>query len=130
MAPGSTPTCPISTWSRTATASRPAPRARSASAWRSSAGSPAPLAVYTSFDDLRFRFQLGGETLTAAFRSDDDFAFGVQIGADVPFGDGRWSLNLTTRYLDVGLSVVDEDGVHTVLQFDPLVLSAGFGVRF
>ena len=90
----------------------------------------APLAVYTSFDDLRFRLRVGGETATADFRSDDDFAFGAQIGADIPFGGGRWSLDLTARYLDVGLSVVDDEGVYTVLQFDPLVLSAGLGVRF
>ena len=90
----------------------------------------APLLVFTSFDDLRFRFQVDDETLTADFRSDDDFAVGAQLGADVPFGEGRWSLNLTARYLDVSLSVVDEEGVYTNLQFDPLVLSAGLGYRF
>jgi len=90
----------------------------------------APLLVYTSFDDLNFRFRVGDETLTAAFRSDDDFAVGAQLGADVLFGEGRWSLNLTVRYLDIGLSVVDEEGVHTVLHFDPLVLGVGLGYGF
>ncbi len=90
----------------------------------------APLLVYTSYGDLRFVFQAGGQTLEASFRSDDDYAFGAQVGADVAFGESPWSLALAARYLDTSLSVVDEDGVFTELNFDPLILSVGFGYRF
>ena len=79
---------------------------------------------------LRFRFEAEGETVTATFDSDDDFAFGLQLAADIPFGEGSWALNLALQYIDTGLSVISEDGDFTELKFDPLILAVGFGYQF
>ena len=89
-----------------------------------------PLLGYALFGDVGFRVQAAGQTLTSDFSSADDFALGAQIGADIPFGDGPWSLNLAARYLDASLEVTDDEGEKTDLGFDPLVLSVGFGYRF
>ncbi len=89
-----------------------------------------PLLAYALFDDVGFQVQVAGQTLAEDFSTDDDFAFGAQIGADIPFGDSPWSLNLAARYLDVGLEVTGDGGEKVDLGFDPLILSAGFGYRF
>ncbi len=89
-----------------------------------------PLLGYAFFGDVGFQVQVAGQNLTADFSSDDDFALGAQIGADIPFGDGPWSLNLAARYLDASLEVTDDEGEKTDLGFDPLILSVGFGYRF
>ena len=89
-----------------------------------------PLLGYAMFGDVGFRLQVAGETLTSDFSSDDQFALGAQVGADIPFGDGPWSLNLAARYLDASLEITDDEGEETDLGFDPLTLSIGFGYRF
>lgn len=89
-----------------------------------------PLLGYVFYGDVGFQIQVDGETFAADFTSDDDFALGAQIGADIPFGDGPWSLNLAARYLDTNLEVTDDEGEKTDLGFDPLILSVGFGYRF
>ena len=89
-----------------------------------------PLLVYTTYSDVGFRVEVDGQTLAADLSSNDDFAFGAQIGADIPFGDGPWSLNLAARYIDTSLGVTDDESVVSELEFDPLILSVGFGYRF
>ncbi len=89
-----------------------------------------PLIGYILYGDVGFRAQLGGETLAQNFSADDDFALGAQIGADVAFGDGPWSLNLAAKILDTSLEVTNDEGDETSLGFDPLILSVGFGYRF
>ncbi len=89
-----------------------------------------PLLVYTTYSDIRFRVQVDEHTLAADTSSNDNFALGAQIGADIPFGDGPWSLNLAARILDSSLGVTDDESVVSELNFDPLILSAGFGYRF
>lgn len=89
-----------------------------------------PLLGYVLFGDLGFRTQVAGETIAQNFSSNDEFALGAQIGADISFGDGPWSLNVAAKYLDAGLEVTDEGGEATDLGFDPLILNVGFGYRF
>ena len=89
-----------------------------------------PMLGYVSFSDVGFRVQADGETLDADFSSNDEFALGAQIGADIPLGDGPWSLNLAAKYLDVSLKVTDSEGEETDLGFDPLILGVGIGYSF
>ena len=90
-----------------------------------------PVLAYVSFGDLSIDTTVGdGLRVREDFDSDDDFALGAQIGADVGLGSGRWSLNLAARWLDTTLEVTDDEGEVTDLGFEPLILSAGFGVRF
>ena len=89
-----------------------------------------PLLAYATYGDLEYTIQAAGQTLSERFTTDDDVAFGAQLGADVAFGDGPWSLNLVARYLDAGLDVTDDGGEETDLDFHPLILGVGFGYRF
>lgn len=89
-----------------------------------------PLLAYVLYGDIGFRAQVAGQPLVEDFSSDDDFALGAQIGADIPFGDGPWSLNVAAMYLDTQLAVTDDEGEVTNLGFDPLILKVGFGYHF
>ena len=89
-----------------------------------------PLLAYATYSDLEYDIQAGGQTFSSRLTTDDDVAFGAQLGADVALGDGPWSLNLTARYLDIGLDVTDDEGEETDLDFHPLILGVGFGYRF
>jgi outer membrane protein W len=89
-----------------------------------------PLFVYTSYSDIHFAAQAGEHTVTADISSNDNFVLGAQIGADIPFGDGPWSLNLAARVVNSSLGFIDDQFIVSRLEFDPLLLSAGFGYRF
>lgn len=89
-----------------------------------------PLLGYALFGDVGFQVQTGDQTLASDFSSENEFALGAQIGADISFGDGPWSLNLAAKYLDASLKVTDDEGEETDLGFDPLILRVGFGFRF
>ncbi len=59
---------------------------------------------------------------------DDDFGVGLNLGVDIPFGSSAWGFNGGVRYLQ---TTADEDGgLGRSLDIDPLILSAGVGVRF
>ncbi len=90
-----------------------------------------PLLAYMTYDDHRFVAQVGDATLSADLSSSDNFTAGAQIGADIRFGDGPWSLNLTARYIDSSLDLITgDDRVTRELDFDPLILGVGVGYRF
>ncbi len=89
-----------------------------------------PLLAHVLFGDVGLRAQIAGESLAQDFSSNDDFALGAQIGADIAFGGGPWSLNLAAKYLDTSLEITDGEGEETDLGFEPLILSVGFGYRF
>lgn len=72
------------------------------------------------------RFDLPFEWITMSF--DDDFGIGAQIGVDIPFGASRWGFSAVARYLQT--TAEQEGGLGREFDLDPLILGAGFSVRF
>ncbi len=90
-----------------------------------------PFLAHVDYGDLRFVAQDSGGTVDVGVSSSDSFTVGAQIGADVPFGDGPWSLNLVGRFLDSSLDLTTgEERAVRQLDFDSLILGVGFGYRF
>ena len=90
-----------------------------------------PLLAHVDYGNLRFAGQAGEETFDIGVSGSDSFTIGAQIGADIPLGGSRWSVNLLARYLDSSLDVVSgEEREVRQLNYDPLILGAGVGLRF
>ncbi len=90
-----------------------------------------PLLVYTDYGDASVMIPGGGSAVVSAkLTSTDNFTVGAQLGADVPFGTSPWSLNLAARYIDSNLGFTDDEGVVSKVDFDPSILSVGFGYQF
>ena len=90
-----------------------------------------PLLAHTSYGDLRFLVGAAGDPVDIAVSSSDNFTVGAQIGADIPLGNNRWSLNLLARYLDSSLDVAaGEQRTVRQLDYDPLIFGVGIGFRF
>lgn len=70
---------------------------------------------------------IGG--LQAESSSRTDFGWGVLLGVDIPFGESRWSLQSTLRYIDTAIEE-EVDGVTIENGFDPIVFSLGAAYRF
>ncbi len=90
-----------------------------------------PLLAHVEYGNLRLIFQDAAETVEVEVSSSDHFTFGAQLGADVPFGDSAWSLNLVGRYLDSSLDVATgEQRVVQQLDVGSLIVGVGVGFRF
>ncbi len=88
-----------------------------------------PVIAQASFDDLRFE-ALGD---VARIAVDDETGFGLVAGVDVDLGEGGWFFSGRLKYIDMEINGRDKDdpsdpGVD--IDFDPLMVSVGFGVRF
>ncbi len=84
-----------------------------------------------STGDLRFIAQDAGGAVDVTVSSSDSFTLGAQIGADIPLGDGSWSLSLLGRYLDASLDYASgERRVVRQLDFDSVILGFGVGYRW
>lgn len=60
---------------------------------------------------------------------DTDTGWGVIVGLDVPVGSGNWLLQSNLRYIQTNMKGTTVDGVFDS-DFDPLILSVGFGYKF
>lgn len=89
-----------------------------------------PLLAYVRYGDVQIRGEVGGQTVDQSFSSDDEFALGAQIGVDIEFSDGPWSIGFIARYLDTSLEVTSDDDQTIHLGFEPVILGFGFGYRF
>ncbi len=70
-------------------------------------------------------YQVLGETQNRSL--DADTVFGVQLGLDIPFGDGGWAVHLGARYFDMTVET-DEEGPE--IAADPLGVEVGFSYSF
>ena len=60
----------------------------------------------------------------------NDFTYGVQIGADVPFKDTRWSFSGKLQYLDATAELDSSEGGGEFLSIRPVSLQFGMAYRF
>ena len=70
-------------------------------------------------------YQVLGQTQNRSL--DTDTLFGVQLGLDIPFGDGAWAVHLGARYMDMTVEA-DEEGAE--IAADPLGFEVGFAYSF
>lgn len=89
-----------------------------------------PMLVYSDYGDADITVSSFNREIQGRLSSSDDFAFGVQLGADIGFGDGPWSLNVAAQYIDTRLDLTNPDTSVSQLKFDPLLVNVGFGFRF
>lgn len=61
------------------------------------------------------------------FEADDGFVFGVNLGVDVPIGDGPWAFSAALSYLFTDLEI---EGGAADIGVDPIQLKIGAGFRF
>jgi outer membrane protein W len=78
--------------------------------------------AYVLFGDL----DVDGES--TSFQN--DLTYGIQIGADVPFRDTRWSFSGKLRYLDATAELKSSDGGGEFLSIRPVSLQFGMAYRF
>ena len=80
--------------------------------------------------DLHFSTTVEGQTASLQANTGNDWGWGGMAGLDVVIGDA-WTASFSASYLKADLYVNDaEDGSSTSLDFDPLTVRLGFGVRF
>ena len=60
---------------------------------------------------------------------DTDTGWGVIVGLDVPLRSGKWLLQSNLRYIQTNMKGTTDDGAFDG-DFDPLIISIGFGYRF
>ncbi|MEM8995529.1 MAG: outer membrane beta-barrel protein [Acidobacteriota bacterium] len=58
----------------------------------------------------------------------EELALGAQVGADIAFGAGPWSLNVSAKYFDTSYELEAFEGFE--VDFEPLIVGVGFSYRF
>jgi outer membrane protein len=61
---------------------------------------------------------------------ESDLGFGLNLGLDVPLGDRGWIFNANLRYLLTTADASIEGLISEAIDYDPLLVGAGFGYRF
>jgi outer membrane protein W len=95
-----------------------------------------PTLAYVEYQDVTVRVlgfgpPFGNNTVQPVrvrFRFDSDLAVGVNLGVDVPLGEGGWLFNANARYLETSIGSADFRGGDR--SYDPLFFGVGFGYRF
>jgi len=86
-----------------------------------------PQLALVDYSDVEVRTTVGGAR--ARISVDTDVGWGVIVGLDFPLGERGWLIQTNLRY--IGTDMKDSGGVISFdNEFDPLILSAGFGYRF
>ena len=86
-----------------------------------------PLLAFVRYGDVSVQTGTGGvQTIDSV---DSDTGFGLILGVDVPLGQSNWLLQSNLRYIATELTGSTADGSFDS-DFDPLILSIGFGYRF
>jgi len=73
--------------------------------------------------------QTGTSGVVAREAVDTDTGWGVIVGLDIPLGSGSWLLQSNMRYIQTNMKGTAANGTFDS-DFDPLILSVGFGYRF
>lgn len=87
-----------------------------------------PLASFVDYGDVELVFEQSGMPETVRLRGEDDVALGAAVGVDV--GTGKWFFHGSAAYLATEIELIDDEGLSTSFDFDPLTIRLGFGVRF
>ena len=89
-----------------------------------------PVLGFITYDDMAFR--VGAPWVPVEVRVDGGLALGAVLGLDIPCGDAGWFFTTSLKYLDSAYDVGAEalgTGKQEI-DFDPLIVRAGFGYRF
>ncbi len=93
-----------------------------------------PVIGWVIWDDLNPGAEAQQEVTIGAIKMHDDFAWGVNVGADVPFAS-HWAFNFDLRALDYSART-DSQPIEAVLGEDltipikPLIVTAGIALRW
>jgi outer membrane protein W len=80
-----------------------------------------PTIGYASWGDLKT------DEFPQDFPVDDEFIYGINVGVDVPFGEGKWGFSGALNYLLAG---VNPEGSSEEIGVNPLQVKAGVSYRF
>jgi len=80
-----------------------------------------PTIGYAFWGDLK------SDLFEESFPVDDEFVFGVNLGVDIPFGEGAWGFAGSIGYLFSNLAL---EGASADIGVDPFQLKAGVSYRF
>jgi outer membrane protein W len=86
-----------------------------------------PMLGLVRYSDVEFRSNFG--TVSATVVIEDDYTWGLMAGLEIPIGRRGWQVQGNLRYIESDLR--DSNGPISInTEFDPLILSVGFGYRF
>lgn len=87
-----------------------------------------PVVGMVAYDDLAF--QMGAPVVNINVAVDGDVAFGGVMGLDIPCGDDGWFFTTSLKYLETSYDAKAPDSPSQEIDFDPLIVRAGFGFRY
>ena len=61
---------------------------------------------------------------------ENGFTRGANLGIDVPFGEGKWALNVALRYQNIDAEIDEEGFEGDPIEINPLTLQVGASYRF
>ncbi len=86
-----------------------------------------PLMALVSYSDVEIRTTIG--TAGTSESVDNDVGWGAIAGLDVPLGERGWLIQANLRFIQTDMK--DSGGMISINnQFDPVIVSVGFGYRF
>jgi len=86
-----------------------------------------PFLALVRYGDVDVETGTSGVITTEAV--DTDTGWGVIVGLDIPLRSGKWLLQSNLRYIQTNMKGTTDDGAFDA-DFDPLIISFGFGYRF
>ncbi|MEO1368344.1 MAG: outer membrane beta-barrel protein [Acidobacteriota bacterium] len=78
--------------------------------------------------DARTLTGLPTQVLSRFSDGSEELALGAQVGADIGFGTGPWSLNVSAKYFDTSYELEAFEGFE--VDFEPVIVGVGFSYRF
>lgn len=86
-----------------------------------------PMLGLVRYSDVEYHAGFGAVSTTVSV--EDDFAWGAIAGLEIPIGSRGWQVQGNLRYIETDIR--DSGGPISIdSEFDPLILSIGFGYRF
>jgi outer membrane protein W len=86
-----------------------------------------PLLAYASYSDVEVRAAVGGSAIEIAV--DNDLGVGAIVGLDVPIGKRGWFFDTSLRFIKTSMRGSNGDD-RVNIDYDPAIVSFGFGYRF
>ena len=86
-----------------------------------------PMLGLVRYSGVEYRAGFGTATTTIAV--EDDFTWGAIVGLEIPIGSRGWQLHGNLRYIETDIK--SRGGPILIrTEFDPLIVSVGFGYQF